>query len=47
MAHAKDEVTAALQSERTGQPFNLSMLTLDTHDPSTSTTRATWTPRTR
>lgn len=34
MAHAKDEVDRLhARSERTGQPFNLSMLTLDTHEP--------------
>ena len=34
MAHAKDEVDRLhAESERTGQPFNLSMLTLDTHEP--------------
>lgn len=34
MAHAKDEIDQLhAESERTGQPFNLSMLTLDTHEP--------------
>ncbi|MCP3427129.1 LTA synthase family protein [Rothia sp. AR01] len=34
MAHAREEVDALhAQSEETGQPFNLSMLTLDTHEP--------------
>ena len=34
MAHAKDEVDRLhADSERTGKPFNLSMLTLDTHEP--------------
>lgn len=34
MAHAKDEIDDLhAESEKTGQPFNLSMLTLDTHEP--------------
>ncbi|MGX5359453.1 LTA synthase family protein [Kocuria sp. KH4] len=34
MAHAKDEVDALhAEAERTGRPFNLSVLTLDTHEP--------------
>ncbi len=34
MDHAKDEIDELhAEAERTGQPFNLSMLTLDTHDP--------------
>lgn len=34
MAHAKDEIDELhAEAERTGQPFNLSMLTLDTHEP--------------
>ncbi|GAA1133080.1 LTA synthase family protein [Arthrobacter flavus] len=34
MAHAKDEVDELhAEAERTGQPFNLSMLTLDSHEP--------------
>ncbi|CAL8896535.1 hypothetical protein KVA01_09320 [Kocuria varians] len=34
MAHAKDEVDRLqAEAQRTGQPFNLSMLTLDTHEP--------------
>ncbi|RKQ33694.1 LTA synthase family protein [Kocuria tytonis] len=34
MSHAKDEIDRLhADSERTGQPFNLSMLTLDTHEP--------------
>ncbi|WP_129360472.1 MULTISPECIES: sulfatase-like hydrolase/transferase [Micrococcaceae] len=34
MAHAKDEIDQLhAESEQTGQPFNLSMLTLDTHEP--------------
>ncbi|WP_253904336.1 LTA synthase family protein [Arthrobacter sp. Br18] len=34
MAHAKDEIDALhAEAEKTGQPFNLSMLTLDTHEP--------------
>lgn len=34
MAHAKDEIDKLhAEAERTGQPFNLSMLTLDTHAP--------------
>ncbi|MHA7208834.1 LTA synthase family protein [Arthrobacter sp. MDT1-65] len=34
MAYAKDEIdTLHAEAERTGQPFNLSMLTLDTHEP--------------
>ncbi|MDO4919180.1 LTA synthase family protein [Kocuria sp.] len=34
MAHAEDEVDRLhADAERTGQPFNLSMLTLDTHEP--------------
>lgn len=34
MEHAKDEIDQLhAQSEKTGQPFNLSMLTLDTHEP--------------
>jgi len=34
MEHAKDEVTAMHDaSAKTGKPFNLSMLTLDTHEP--------------
>lgn len=34
MAHAKQEVSALhKQSKKTGKPFNLSMITLDTHEP--------------
>ena len=34
MAHARDEIDGLhAESEQTGQPFNLSMLTLDTHEP--------------
>lgn len=34
MAHARDEIDRLhAESEQTGQPFNLSMLTLDTHEP--------------
>lgn len=34
MGHAKDEVDELhAEAEKTGQPFNLSMLTLDTHEP--------------
>ncbi|GAA1343910.1 hypothetical protein GCM10009611_18190 [Arthrobacter roseus] len=34
MAHAKDEVDELhAEAEKTGQPFNLSVLTLDTHEP--------------
>ncbi|MHA7140808.1 LTA synthase family protein [Arthrobacter sp. Sr33] len=34
LAHAKDEVDELhAEAERTGQPFNLSMLTLDSHEP--------------
>ncbi|MBP3037578.1 sulfatase-like hydrolase/transferase [Arthrobacter sp. zg-ZUI100] len=34
MAHARDEIDELhAEAERTGQPFNLTMLTLDTHDP--------------
>ncbi|MFI7584038.1 LTA synthase family protein [Kocuria sp. M1N1S27] len=34
MAHAKDEVDELhAEAERTGQPFNLTVLTLDTHEP--------------
>ncbi|KLU08699.1 sulfatase [Kocuria sp. SM24M-10] len=34
MAHAKDEVDALhAEAQRTGRPFNLSVLTLDTHEP--------------
>ncbi|GAB3547056.1 hypothetical protein GCM10027404_08390 [Arthrobacter tumbae] len=34
MAHAKDEIDALhAEAEETGQPFNLTMLTLDTHAP--------------
>ncbi|MFF0990003.1 sulfatase-like hydrolase/transferase [Kocuria nitroreducens] len=34
MAHAKDEIDELhAEAERTGQPFNLSLLTLDTHEP--------------
>lgn len=34
MAHAKDEIDELhAQAEETGRPFNLSMLTLDTHEP--------------
>ena len=34
MAHAKDEVDRLhAEYEQTGQPFNLTMLTLDTHEP--------------
>ena len=34
MEHAKEEVSALhAESRRTGQPFNLTMLTLDTHEP--------------
>ncbi|MCC9146803.1 MULTISPECIES: sulfatase-like hydrolase/transferase [unclassified Arthrobacter] len=34
MAHAKEEIDRLhAESEKTGQPFNLSMLTLDTHEP--------------
>lgn len=34
MAHAKDEIDQLhAEAQRTGQPFNLSMLTLDTHEP--------------
>ncbi|MBG6185347.1 phosphoglycerol transferase, partial [Arthrobacter sp. CAN_A214] len=34
MAHAKDEIDKLhAEAEKTGQPFNLSMLTLDTHEP--------------
>ena len=34
MAHAADEVDRLhARAQRTGQPFNLSMLTLDTHEP--------------
>lgn len=36
LRHAKDEIDQLhADSERTGQPFNLSMLTLDTHEPTT------------
>lgn len=35
--HAKDEIDRLhAESEKTGQPFNLSMLTLDTHEPATA-----------
>lgn len=34
MAHARDEIDELhAEAERTGQPFNLSVLTLDTHEP--------------
>ncbi|WP_155849820.1 LTA synthase family protein, partial [Arthrobacter sp. H41] len=34
MAHARDEIDALhAEAEKTGQPFNLSVLTLDTHEP--------------
>ncbi len=34
MAHAEEEIDELhAEAERTGQPFNLSMLTLDTHEP--------------
>lgn len=34
MAHAKDEIDELhAEAERTGRPFNLSVLTLDTHEP--------------
>ncbi|KUG62085.1 sulfatase [Kocuria rosea subsp. polaris] len=34
MAHAADEIDALhAEAERTGRPFNLSVLTLDTHEP--------------
>ncbi|GAA1137743.1 hypothetical protein GCM10009672_03960 [Nesterenkonia lutea] len=34
MAHAKEELDALhAEAERTGEPFNLSVLTLDTHEP--------------
>ncbi|WP_030013640.1 sulfatase-like hydrolase/transferase [Curtobacterium sp. S6] len=34
MEHAKEEIDQLhAESEKTGQPFNLSMLTLDTHEP--------------
>lgn len=34
MEHAKDEVSALhAESKKTGKPFNLSMLTLDSHEP--------------
>jgi phosphoglycerol transferase len=34
MAHAKDEIDVLhAEAEKTGQPFNLSVLTLDTHEP--------------
>lgn len=34
LAHAKDELDELhAEAERTGQPFNLSVLTLDTHEP--------------
>ncbi|MFI7481189.1 LTA synthase family protein [Kocuria sp. M1R5S2] len=34
MAHAKDEIDELhAEAERTGRPFHLSMLTLDTHEP--------------
>lgn len=34
MAHAKEEIDELhAEAEKTGQPFNLSMLTLDTHEP--------------
>jgi phosphoglycerol transferase len=34
MAHAKDEIDELhAEAQRTGQPFNLSVLTLDTHEP--------------
>ncbi|MCT1367636.1 LTA synthase family protein [uncultured Kocuria sp.] len=34
MSHAKDEIDQLhADAEKTGQPFNLSMLTLDTHEP--------------
>ncbi|MEG9250213.1 sulfatase-like hydrolase/transferase [Arthrobacter sp. Soc17.1.1.1] len=34
MAHARDEIDRLhAEAERTGQPFNLSLLTLDTHEP--------------
>ncbi|WP_417218086.1 sulfatase-like hydrolase/transferase [Arthrobacter sp.] len=34
LEHARDEIDQLhAQSEKTGQPFNLSMLTLDTHEP--------------
>jgi phosphoglycerol transferase len=34
MAHARDEIDRLYaEAEQTGQPFNLSLLTLDTHEP--------------
>jgi phosphoglycerol transferase len=34
MAYAKDEIDGLhAEAERTGQPFNLTVLTLDTHEP--------------